>query len=177
MHYLDSDFERLASYAAALVAEYADEAMTLEDFLGEASAFHDIEAERLGMFANYEPPAGRFIIAYVDGGPAGCAAVVRRNMNIAELRRVFVRPSYRGAGLGSALVTRAIRIARELGYQTLYLESHRSMQAAHRRYSEAGFVRVPPISKYPDYLRDVAVCMAVQLSSAGDHSTDSTTPT
>ena len=166
MHYLDCDVERHAADAAALVAEYADEAMALEAFLGEAHAFREIDTERRGMFANYHPPVGRFLVAHVDSVAAGCAAVVRRDVDIAELRGVFVRPPYRGAGLGAALVTGAIRVARELGYRTLYLESHRSMQAAHRRYAEAGFVRVPPMSDYPDYLRAVAVCMAFQLDSA-----------
>ena len=163
--YLDRDVERHAADVAALVAEYAEEAMALEKFLGEAHAFREIETERLGMFASYHPPGGRFLVAYIDNVPAGCAAVVRRDVDIAELRRVFVRPQYRGAGLGAALVTAAIRVARDLGYRTLYLESHRSMHAAHRRYADAGFVRVPPLSNYPDYLRAVAVCMALQLDA------------
>jgi GNAT superfamily N-acetyltransferase len=166
VHYLDNDVERHAAAAAALIAEYADGAMALEEFLGEAPAFHAIEMERLGSFAGYHPPAGRFLVVYVANAPAGCAAVVRRDVDVAELRRVFVRPSYRGAGLGGALVTAAIRAARELGYRSLYLESHRSMEAAHRRYAAAGFVRVPPMSDYPDYLREVAVCMALQLDVA-----------
>jgi GNAT superfamily N-acetyltransferase len=166
VHYLDSDVRRHAAYAAGLVAEYADEAMALEEFLGEAHAFREIEGERLGQFANYNPPAGRFLLGYVDDAPAGCAAVVKRDAAVAELRRVFVRPSYRGRGLGAALVAAAIRAAGALGYRTLYLESHRSMHAAHRRYADAGFVRVPPMSAYPDYLREIAICMAFQLDTS-----------
>jgi GNAT superfamily N-acetyltransferase len=63
----------------------------------------------------------------------------------------------------AALVERATEWARALKYKQLYLESHRSMEAAHHIYEAAGFRRVEAPPAYPEYIRAVAVCMRLEL--------------
>ncbi len=68
-------------------------------------------------------PNGRVFLATYDGHIAGCGALNELSDEVAELRRVYVRPAFRGKGLGKAIVEAILRRARESGYATVCLET------------------------------------------------------
>jgi GNAT superfamily N-acetyltransferase len=71
----------------------------------------------------YAPPSGCLLLATVDGEPAGCVALKRLADGVAEMRRLYVRGQYQGAGLGRTLAEQVVREARRLSYQAVRLHT------------------------------------------------------
>ncbi len=125
-----------------LFEEYA---ASLEIDLG----FQDFAAELAGLPGAYAPPAGRLLLGFDGDRPAGCVAVRPLDPRIAELKRLYVRPAYRGAGWGRQLSERAIEEARSAGYQRIRLDTLPSMAGARRLYAALGFQPIPPYRHNP----------------------------
>ena len=87
----------------------------------------------------YELPWGRLCIAISDGSVAGCVALRRLDDERGELKRLYVRPSFRGKGIGRVLVEWIEEEAREIGYKSLYLDSVPELEAALSLYRKMGF--------------------------------------
>ncbi|MDD7964808.1 GNAT family N-acetyltransferase [Actinomycetospora lemnae] len=93
----------------------------------------------------YRPPEGVLVVASVGGRPAGMAGVHRLAGAVGELKRMYVRPSARGRGVGRALLVEAIAAARDLGFVELRLQTKPTVMAvADRLYREHGFVDIEP---------------------------------
>jgi len=90
--------------------------------------------------------SGRLYVAEVDGEAIGIGALKRLGDEVAEIKRMYVRPSARGLGVGRAIVQQLIADARDLGCETLVLESASFMHSAHALYRSVGFV---PSDSYP----------------------------
>jgi GNAT superfamily N-acetyltransferase len=91
-----------------------------------------------------------FFVARVDGIPAGCGGIKLFGREYGELKRMYVRPAFRGAGLGRLLIARLAGHAQENGVTRLRLETGIHQHAAIRLYEQAGFRRIPPFGAYPD---------------------------
>jgi GNAT superfamily N-acetyltransferase len=89
---------------------------------------------------------GRLYVAEVDGEAAGIGGLKRLSPTEAEIKRMFVRPTTRGLGLGRTILCRLIDDAHQIGCETVYLESAPFMHSAHVLYQNAGFV---PCEAYP----------------------------
>jgi putative acetyltransferase len=85
----------------------------------------------------------------VDDVPAGCVALRPINETICEMKRLFVRPAFRGRGIGRELVDAIIREAREISYETMRLDTLHTMSAATRLYESVGFVHRTPYYETP----------------------------
>jgi putative acetyltransferase len=111
--------------------------------LGVASdrAHYDEEIARFDEL--YGPPCGRMLLAIVGGEPAGCACI-RDWEGGAELRRVFVRPTYRRRGVARCLVGAALAEARSLGYPRVTLITMRQFSGAMALYPSLGFEEIEP---------------------------------
>lgn len=96
----------------------------------------------------YGPPAGKLLLATVSGQPVGCVGLRPfPRPDTCELKRLYVRPLFRGGKLGQELAQRVMQEARALGYQRLRLDTHPpTMQAALRMYRNLGFTEVSPES-------------------------------
>src|SRR5579872_349061 len=94
--------------------------------------------------------SGAFLLAYVDGRPAGCAAVRRIGADVAEVKRMYVRPDARTRGLGTALLAQLEAIARELGAARLVLETGERQAEALALYRRAGFAPIDRFGCYAD---------------------------
>ncbi len=126
-------------FAAAtdLMAEYID-------WLPFELDFQDHETELADISRHYAAPLGAVFLAYVADNPVGVVGIRQNGSGIAELKRMYVRESERGRGLGRRLAEEAINFARAAGYRTVRLDSDlESMVAANRLYDSLGFVEIP----------------------------------
>ena len=85
------------------------------------------------------PPRGIFYLLNVDGGVAGMGGLRLLRTGVAEIKRLYVRPDYRGMKLGQILLQRLLSDAKAFGYHHMYLDSALFMKSAHRLYENAGF--------------------------------------
>jgi GNAT superfamily N-acetyltransferase len=119
------------------------------DFLRLPPGFQNFDEERKTLPGAYSPPFGRLLIARVHGDPAGTAALRQLNPNACEAKRLYVRPQYRGKGVGRALLSRLIDEARAAGYRVLYGDTLETLKPALEMYKQFGFDEVPPYSANP----------------------------
>ena len=131
-----STIEQIA-LARQLFLEYA-EALSVD------LCFQDFEGELQELPGKYAPPAGRLLLAYHNDElrstrVAGCSALRPLSDEICEMKRLYVRPEFRGRGIGRALTLALITAAREIGYRTLRLDTLPEMQEAHKLYQQLGF--------------------------------------
>ena len=131
----------LLDAARAIFREYAQS-------LQVDLCFQDFEAELAGLPGAYRPPDGQLLLALVDGEVAACGAL--RSLrdvdyaNACEMKRLFVRPAYRGFGLGRALAQSLLDEARRAGYSVMLLDTLDEMEAARGLYVTLGFEEIPP---------------------------------
>ncbi len=130
---------RLAGIARDLFREYADA-------IGIDLEYQGFSAELAALPAPYVPPRGALRIAFAGDDVAGCVGLrpLDSRGHAGEMKRLYVRPAYRGSGLGRQLVEAAIASARCAGYGQLYLDTLETMAAARALYRGLGFVRTAP---------------------------------
>lgn len=124
--------------ARSLFREYERE-------IDAACCFEGFEAELAGIDRLHAPPEGRLLLAFRGGEAAGCGAFRRIEDGVVEGRRLYLRPAFRGVGLGGALVLALLDEARRLGFRAFRLETlPGKMSAALGLYRQLGFVEIPP---------------------------------
>ena len=111
--------------------------------------YQNFSDELSGLPGKYAKPNGRLYLAYVDGVPAGCVAMRRLDEARAEMKRLYVRPAYRGLQLGMRLTQRVIRDAMQIGRRSLVLDTLSTMDQAKSLYRRLGFVEIGPYYDSP----------------------------
>ncbi len=118
--------------------------------LGFSLCFQSFDKELAGLPGDYTPPQGRLLLATHEGAPAGCVALHKLDSTICEMKRLYVRPQFRGKGLGRELAERVIADARQIGYSQLRLDTvEPMMRAAVVMYRQLGFREIPPYRENP----------------------------
>jgi GNAT superfamily N-acetyltransferase len=148
-----------------LMREYATWAFTLIPGSNEAPTWEGFDEELATLPGIYAPP-GRLLLAMQDGKPAGCVCLKAHDANTSELKRLYVRPIFRGQNIGQQLVKILVKEARQSRYQRIVLDSHASMKKAHAIYLEVGFRLVSAPNDFPEELKPVVVFMECDLSDA-----------
>ncbi len=120
-----------------LFAEYVES-------LGFDLSFQNIEEEVANLPGEYAPPEGRLFLALLDGQPAGCVALRQLSSAICEMKRMWVRPQFRGKKIGHALAERVVNDARQIGYRKMVLDTIDTMAEAMAIYRSLGFKSVQP---------------------------------
>ena len=133
---------RLLDDARRLMEEYAE---SLPFDLG----FQDFETEVATLPGSYAPPAGRLLVARRENDSVGCIALRPLAADVAELKRLWVRPEARGAGAGRLLVGEALQQARSAGYARVRLDTAPGMESAQALYRSFGFIAIPPYRPNP----------------------------
>ena len=130
--------------AQALVREYTDELHVNLDFQNYA-------AEEQHLAEKYARPGGCLYVAYVDGEAAGCMAfhALPDDAQSCELKRLYVRPRFRGLGLSRQLMERALHDAKAAGYQRAYLDTLVRLKSAVALYQKLGFQEIPAYYENP----------------------------
>lgn len=112
-------------------------------------SYQDFQAELDLLPGKYARPQGRLFVALADGVPAGCAAMRRLDASRAEMKRLFVKDSFRGQSLGRALAKQIVQSAKESGYQLLLLDTLATMHGAQALYRDLGFTEIMPYYDCP----------------------------
>jgi len=117
--------------------------------LGLSGDFQGFARELASLPGYYAPPAGRLLLAWVDGAPAGTGALRPLGEAACEAKRLYLRPAYRGLGLGRMLLDRLIAEARSAGHREMFCDTLPSMLQAQRLYADYGFTPTAPYAADP----------------------------
>jgi putative acetyltransferase len=107
-------------------------------------------------------PRGAFVIGRVRGRPVACGAIRPLRVDVAELKRVYVKDEFRGRGYSKAVVKELERLARERGYNVMRLETGVRQPEAMSLYESLGYHRIPNYGEYRD--SSLSVCYEKTLA-------------
>ena len=154
LSFTQAEFPAQISQARELFLEYAKS-------LGFSLCFQNFDKELANLPGDYSPPNGRLLLAHYENELAGCVALHRLEPTICEMKRLYLRPNFRGKRLGRAIADRIITEARQIGYQRMRLDTVEPvMKDAVFMYRKIGFREIEPYCKNPI---DGALYMELEL--------------
>lgn len=118
--------------------------------LGIDLQFQKFDNELQLLPSMYGPPAGELWLLEEEGKYVGCAALRKLEEGVCELKRMYIRPQYRGKQWGRQLMEVALQTAQSLGYQLMRLDSLRRLEAAVKLYLSFGFQETAPYNFNPE---------------------------
>ena len=133
-------FEIVEALDAAAIEACRQLVVEYQERLGVSLCFQGFERELATLPGDYTRPRGRLLLARVVGEPAGCVALRPIDAATAEMKRLYVRPDYRGMSLGRTLAECIVDEARSIGYSAIKLDTLPSMAEAQALYAALGFV-------------------------------------
>jgi putative acetyltransferase len=140
--------------ARELFLEYAQS-------LGFSLCFQNFDQELAGLPGDYVPPGGCLLVAEYRSQVAGCVALHQLEAGICEMKRLYLRPQFRGKGLGRALAETVIAQARASGCRKMRLDTVEPvMPNAVAIYRRLGFKEIEPYRPNPI---DGALYMELEL--------------
>ena len=111
--------------------------------------FQGFEQELAELPGDYALPKGRLLVALDGTTPAGCVALRKISNEVCEMKRLYVRPEFRGKKHGLGLVQAILQEARAIGYRRMRLDTLPSMKQAVALYRSLGFKEIPPYRNNP----------------------------
>ena len=109
----------------------------------------DVEQTVAAPAVELVAPHGAFLVVRIDGSPGGCGAVRRLDENVAEIKRMWVDPGYRGRGIARRLLMELEASARELGCDVVRLDTSAHLTEALALYRRSGYADIPPYNANP----------------------------
>jgi len=143
-----------------LFAEYTDMLIAGDPSFRNYLDIQNFDEEVLHLEAKYGLPYGRLYLARCDGETAGCIGLRKLDGQNCEMKRLYVRPQFRGKRLGEQLVQKIIGDAKEIGYAHMLLDTLPFLESAIGLYKKSGFYA---IDRYNDSPMDSALYMQLDL--------------
>ena len=139
----EAESQAQIAQARELFLEYAQS-------LGFSLCFQNFDKELAELPGDYTPPGGRLLLAEFNGELAGCVALHKFAPGTCEIKRLYLRPKFRGRGLGRVLAETIITEARKLGYTSMRLDTVGPvMKEAVEMYRRLGFREIAPYRANP----------------------------
>ena len=136
----------------------------MEEILEEMYlALQDYQNELIHLESKYGMPEGRLYLAFRDGSPAGCVGLRKLDERNCEMKRLYVRPQYRGARIGERLARQVIDDARAIGYAHMLLDTFPFLESAIRMYRALGFYEVERYNDNPMFIQESTAMVLSQL--------------
>jgi len=133
-HLIDLNEEHISWVADEMLEQYNIDVVAL---LGQTP--REYAEKKVIEFSSYIPPEGIYYILQVDNKIAGMGALRKLKKNVGEVKRMYIRPEYRGRGLGKAMLQEILNKGIEFGFSTILLDTGPFMKAAQHIYRSAGF--------------------------------------
>ena len=143
-----------------LYEEYGAMLLETDPVFARSLAQQNYDEEILHLEEKYGPPKGQIYLVFVDGELAGCVGMKPSDDSHAELKRLYVRPAFRGRNLGETLTRRIMDDARKAGYRYLRLDTLPGLKSALKLYRRLGFRETDP---YYDCLVPGTIFMEIEL--------------
>lgn len=143
-----------------LFSEYTDMLVAGDSTFQNYLDLQNYDEELNHLEHKYGSPWGRLYLAYWEGKLAGCVGLRKMDEASCEMKRLYVRPTFRGKQIGSRLVERIIEDAKEIGYSCMLLDTLPFLESAIRLYRTYGFYE---IERYNDSPMEHAVYMKLEL--------------
>lgn len=143
-----------------LVTEYTSGILEQGTDVVQCLNSQHLDDELKDMNLKYAPPHGRMYLALVDDKAVGCVALTKNDDVYCEIKRLYLKPEYRGMGISKALVETVIKDAKEIGYKHMRLDTFPFMTSAIKLYEKFGFYY---IEKYNDNPAETAIFMQCDL--------------
>jgi len=126
---------------------------------------HEKEVEKArgqmeNLFNHFGPPDGCLLFARYGEEVAGCVALEKLNDSVCQMKRLYVKPEFRGLKIGRELAERVIEQARRIGYERMRIHTVTALERANRLYKSLGFNEIDPYEYTP---REDAVFMELKL--------------
>jgi putative acetyltransferase len=143
-------FSIFQAESSSRIAQVRELFLEYANSLGFSLCFQNFDQELAGLPGDYSPPHGRLLLAEHESQIAGCVALHKMDERICEMKRLYLRPQFRGKGLGRALAERIIAEAKQIGYQSMRLDTVEPvMKDAVVMYRRLGFREIPPYRANP----------------------------
>ncbi len=143
-----------------LFLEYTDMLVKGEPRFEEYLGIQNFDDELEHLEKKYGMPAGRLYLLYVDDKLAGSVGIRKLDKEKCELKRLYVKPAFRGQQLGELLLERVLNDARRVGYKYMYLDTLPFLKTALKMYKRFGFEE---IARYNDSPVDNTIFMRIKL--------------
>ncbi len=143
-----------------LFAEYTEMLIANDESFKNYLAIQNYDEEIQHLEAKYGMPEGRLYLLYYDEELAGCIGLRKMDHQNCEMKRLYIRPEFRGRKLGNLLVEKVIEDAREIGYSYMLLDTFSYLQRAIQLYKKFGFYE---IERYNDNPMDASIYMKLDL--------------
>lgn len=143
-----------------LFTEYTDMLVAGEPRFAEYLDIQNFDHELKHLEKKYGKPSGRLYLLYVNDELAGCVGLRKLDKEKCELKRLYVKPRFRGEGLGELLLERIMGDARRIGYKYMYLDTLPFLKTALKMYRRFGFEE---IERYNDSPIDDTIFMRIAL--------------
>ena len=145
-----NDLSLLQAESPAQIAQARELFLEYAASLGFSLCFQKFDKELAELPGDYAPPHGRLLLAELKGELAGCVALHRLEASLCEMKRLYLRPNFRGKGLGRTLAGAIINEARKIGYHRMRLDTVGPvMKDAVAMYRKLGFREIAPYRPNP----------------------------